>query len=160
MIKSKLEQKIIDALEPVANEHGLDLVDVEVVGATKAPCVRVRIEPLDLNEEFGLDNVAANNAWISDLLDEVDPFTNSYTLEVSSPGIYRPLRRACDFERFSGEQCEITMNVHEGRRKYTGVIVSVDDGLVVVDCEGEQFSLAVDEMKKAKLKPEISFKAN
>ena len=160
MIKSKLEQRIIDALEPVARDHDMDLVDVEVVGATKAPCVRVRIEPVDTERTFGLDDVAANNAWVSDLLDEVDPFSDSYTLEVSSPGIYRPLRRACDFERFLGEPCEIVMNVHEGRRKYSGTISSVKNGVVIVDCDGEQFSLAINEMKKAKLKPEISFKAN
>ena len=61
MVKSKLEQEIIDALEVVAQDHGIDVVDVEIVGATKAPCVRVRLDRLD-GESISLEDVTAQSA--------------------------------------------------------------------------------------------------
>ena len=98
MPKQGLEQKIIDALEPLAAERGIDVVDVEVVGASKAPCVRVRIDHADEDAPtISLDEVTAETAWISDALDELDPIPSSFTLEVSSPGIDRPLRKRVDF---------------------------------------------------------------
>lgn len=89
---------ILDALEHVAPDHGVDIVDLEVVGATKAPTVRVRIEWLDSTREtISLDEVAQQTSWISDVIDELDPFPTSFTLEVSSPGLDRPLRRPRDY---------------------------------------------------------------
>ncbi|MCI2160213.1 MAG: ribosome maturation factor RimP, partial [Olsenella sp.] len=87
-------QRILDALEAAAPEHGIDIVDVEVVGSKKNPCVRVRIDHAD--EEAGpisLDEVAAETEWVSAAIDELDPIEGPFTLEVSSPGLSRPLRR-------------------------------------------------------------------
>lgn len=89
MVKSKLEQEIIDALEAVAQDHGIDVVDVEIVGATKAPCVRVRLDRLD-GESISLEDVTAQSAWVSDCVEQLDPIAGPYTLEVSSPGMARP----------------------------------------------------------------------
>ena len=107
MVKTKVEQSIIDALEAVAADHGVDIVDVEVVGATKAPCVRVRIDNLD-GESISLDEVTAQSSWVSDVVEGLDPISSSYTLEVSSPGMARPLRRPSDFQKFIGERCELS----------------------------------------------------
>ena len=79
MVKTKVEQSIIDALEAVAADHGVDIVDVEVVGATKAPCVRVRIDNLD-GESISLDEVTAQSSWVSDVVEGLDPISSSYTL--------------------------------------------------------------------------------
>ncbi len=84
MVKSKLEQDIIDALEAQAPPHGIDVVDVEVVGATKAPCIRVRLDKLE-GDPINLDEVTAQTAWVSDTVEALDPIAGSYTLEVSSP---------------------------------------------------------------------------
>ena len=87
-------EHIISVLEERALGHDIDIVDVEVVGSAKAPVVRVRID--HANEDgktISLDEVAAETGWISDTLDEVDVFPGSFTLEVSSPGMDRPLRR-------------------------------------------------------------------
>ena len=102
MVKSKLEQDIIDALEESAGLHGIDIVDVEVVGATKAPCIRVRLDKLE-GDPINLDEVTAQTAWVSDTVEALDPISSAYTLEVSSPGMKRPLRRPSDFARFEGE---------------------------------------------------------
>ena len=70
MPKQGLEQQIIDALEPIAAGRGIDVVDVEVVGASKAPCVRVRIDHADEDAPtISLDEVTAETGWISDALD-------------------------------------------------------------------------------------------
>ena len=115
MPKSGIEQEIIDALEPAAAERGIDVVDVEVVGATKAPCVRVRIDHADESlPTITLDEVTEETEWISAALDELDPIPSSFTLEVSSPGMARPLRRQRDFERFAGETVSLSLTRGRG----------------------------------------------
>ena len=158
MVKSKLEQDIIDALEAVAPEHGIDIVDVEIVGATKAPCVRVRIDRLD-GEGISLDEVTAQNAWVSDAVEKLDPISGSYTLEVSSPGMARPLRRPSDFERYIGSAVELVTTATEGRRKFKGTIAATDEQAVTRELEdGEQVSIPHGDVKKCALKPVYDFK--
>ncbi len=160
MVKTKVEQAIIDALEARAPEHDLDIVDVEMVGATKAPCVRVRLERAD-GSALSLDDVTANTAWVSDVIDEIDPVSGSYTLEVSSAGMARPLRRPSDFERFCGEACELSTTATEGRRKYKGTIVSTTAKTVTLELkDGETVELSFDDIKKCTLKPVYDFKGS
>lgn len=158
MVKSKVEQDIIDALEARAAEHGIDIVDVEVVGATKAPCVRVRLDKLE-GDPINLDEVTAQTAWVSETVEALDPISSAYTLEVSSPGMKRPLRRPSDFARFVGEDVELTTTVMEGRRSYKGAIAAATDACVTIQPEGEDaVTIAFDDVKKCTLKPVFDFK--
>lgn len=158
MVKSRLEQDIIDALEARAAEHGIDVVDVEIVGATKAPCVRVRLDKLE-GDPINLDEVTAQTAWVSDTVEALDPISGSYTLEVSSPGMKRPLRRPSDYVRFQGEEVELTTTAMEGRRSYKGVIAAADDASVTIQPEGEDAAtISYDDVKKCTLKPVYDFK--
>ena len=158
MVKSKLEQEIIDALEAVAQDHGSDVVDVEIVGATKAPCVRVRLDRLD-GESISLEDVTAQSAWVSDCVEQLDPIAGPYTLEVSSPGMARPLRRPSDFARFVGEPVELTTTAMQGRRSYKGTIAQATDTQVTLELEGEDpATISYDEVKKCVLKPVFDFK--
>lgn len=157
MAQGELANRLLAALEEGAEAQGLDIVDVEVVGATKAPTIRVRIDRLD-GQLITLDEVTEKSAWVSQVIEEIDPFENPYNLEVSSPGVDRPLRRKKDFERFVGQKCEVTTTATEGRRKFTGLIGSVDDEKVVLDVDGEETPLALNEIKKATLKAELNFK--
>ena len=160
MVKSALEQQIIDALEQVAAGHGIDIVDVDIVGATKAPCVRVRIDKLE-GEGITLDEVTANNAWVSEVVEGLDPIATSYTLEVSSPGMARPLRRPADFALFVGEQVELTTTATEGRRKYKGTIEAATDTEVTLALDAGddagRVTIPFAEMKKCTLKPVYDF---
>ncbi len=157
MAKESAEQVILDRLEQAADAHGVDIVSVEVVGATKNPCVRVRIDHADEEAAtISLDEVAAQTEWISEAIDEVDPFPGSFTLEVSSPGLDRPLRREKDFVRFAGNEVSLTTTAMEGRRRYSGKLLGVDAGAVQLDCDGEAVSIALDEIKKCTLKPDFS----
>ena len=144
MVKTKTEQAIIDALEAVAPQHDVDIVDVELVGATKAPCVRVRIEGAE-GQSLSLNDVTDNTKWVGDVIEELDPISSSYTLEVSSPGMARPLRRPRDFARFVGENCELTSTATE-----TNVTLELEDG--------ESVTLDFSDVKKCKLKPTYDFK--
>lgn len=158
MVKSATEQRIIDALEKVAAEHGVDIVDVELTGATKAPCVRVRLEGAD-GGSLSLDDVTAQTAWVSDVVEDVDPVSGSYTLEVSSPGMARPLRRPRDFARFAGSDVELQTTATEGRRKFKGTIEAADDREVTLALEdGESAVFPYDEIRKCTLKPVYDFK--
>lgn len=158
MVKTKLEQSIIDALEAVCASHGIDIVDVEIVGATKAPCVRVRIDRAD-GEAITLDEVTAQNAWVSDAVEALDPFTGTYTLEVSSPGMKRPLRRASDFVRFAGSEVEVSLVPGEGQRRFKGRIVASDDATLTLELEdATSVTLPFEEIKKCTLKPVYDFK--
>ena len=156
MPKSGIEQQIIDALEPTAAERGIDVVDVEVVGATKAPCVRVRIDHADESAPtITLDEVTEETEWISAALDELDPIPSSFTLEVSSPGMARPLRKERDFVRFAGETVQLSLVPGEGRRRYTGTLLGIEDGVVALEVDGERVELPFDDIRKCMIKPDF-----
>ena len=157
MPKSGIEQQIIDALEPLAAERGVDVVGVEVVGATKAPCVRVRIDHADESlPTITLDEVTEETEWISAALDELDPIPSSFTLEVSSPGMARPLRKQRDFERFAGEVVSVSLTPGEGRRRYTGTLLGIEAGTVALEVDGERVELPFDDIRKCTIKPDFS----
>lgn len=157
MPKQGLERQIIDALEPIAAGRGIDVVDVEVVGASKAPCVRVRIDHADEDAPvISLDEVTAETAWISDALDELDPIPSSFTLEVSSPGMARPLRKPRDFARFAGQTVQVSLVPGEGRRRYTGTLLGIEGDVVSLECDGERVELPLDDIRKCTIKPDFS----
>ena len=118
--------------------HHIDIVDVEIVGSSKNPVVRVRIDHDDETAEtISLDEVAQETSWISETIDELDPFPASFTLEVSSPGMARPLRRAKDFERFAGEEIQLQTTAAEGRRKFTGKLLGIEGTTISIQTEDE-----------------------
>lgn len=152
---NKAEQ-LIDALEPLAQEHGLDLVTVEVAGTRKNPILRVF---LDTHEGgITLDALADAQEWVDAKVEQLDPFEDAYTLEVSSPGIDRPLRKRADFDRFSGEDCVVYLKKGEARTKVTGVLKGMEgDEVIVAPEEGEPERVAFDRIKKANIIGRIDF---
>ena len=154
MASTDLEMRLVTALEEVSADHGIDVVDVEVAGSSKSPIVRVRLDNADAEKgTISLDDVAAQSPWVNEVIDAVDPFPGSYTLEISSPGLSRPLRKEADFERFAGETVSLNTIAREGRRRYTGTLKGMLDGKVALECDGELFSFALDEIKNCKIKP-------
>lgn len=159
MPKAGIDQEILAALEARAADHAVDIVAVEVVGATKNPCVRVYIDHADESADtISLDEVAAETGWIGEVLDELDPVPSAYTLEVSSPGMARPLRRERDFERFAGNEVQLSTTATEGRRKFTGVLRGFEGGCIVLDSDGEEARIPLDQLKKCNIKPDFSAK--
>ena len=155
---SKKEQQLLDALAPRAEQEGVEIVTVEVAGAKKAPTIRVYI---DTPDGVSFDELSSAQAWINDLMDELDPFPGAYTLEVSSPGIDRPLRTPEHFARFAGETVTVkTTGPIDGRSSFTGELLGFEDGCVIVAADGaDTFRIPYDNIKKARVKGTIDFSA-
>ena len=124
------------AAEPVLSSLGLELVDVESVGSGRARTLRLTVA-----REGGidLDTLAEANRPVSDALDAVDALAGPYTLELSSPGLERPLRRPAEFRRFVGTT--ISVKSHEavaGARRHRGLLTEADDDGIVLEVDGEQ----------------------
>jgi len=153
--------RLLELLEAEADAHEIDIVDVEVVGASKAPTVRVRIDHVAEDADpITLDEVSAETAWISDLIDEADPIEGHYNLEVSSPGLARPLRKRRDFVRFAGENVSLTLNVSEGRRKYTGRLEGMEDDRVRITTDEGEFSFEFGDIRACTIKPSFDQPGN
>ena len=151
----KKEQQLLDALAPRAAEEGVEIVTVEVAGAKKAPTIRVYI---DVEGGVSFDELSAAQAWINDLMDELDPFPGAYMLEVSSPGIDRPLRTLEHFERFAGEAAVIkTISPLEGRSSFTGTLAGTEGETVLIDVDGAQVRIPYANVKRAHVKGVIDF---
>ncbi|WP_165246785.1 ribosome maturation factor RimP [Adlercreutzia sp. ZJ141] len=149
------EQQLLDALSPKAESEQVEIVTVEVVGASKAPTIRVFI---DTEDGVSFDVLSSAQAWINDIMDELDPFPGAYTLEVSSPGIDRPLRTREHFERFAGENVSVkTAGKIEGRSTFSGKLCGIDGDDVLVDVDGQRMRVPFNAIKRARIKGTINF---
>jgi ribosome maturation factor RimP len=140
-------------LEPAIEALGYQLVGVEYrSGGPGGALLRVYI---DTEQGITADDCERVSYQVSGLLDVNDPIPGHYTLEVSSPGLDRLLFRREDFERFAGNLVKLRMAIpQEGRRKYQGRLLRLEDGNVVVDQDGEEVILALDQIEQARLVPE------
>lgn len=138
-------------LEPGVKALGFELVDVELAGSHHHPTLRVYI---DSAQGVVVDDCARVSRQLSALLDVEDPVPGHYTLEVSSPGLDRPLVTPEDFKRYVGETIKVKM--HEpvlGRKNFSGRLLDVAADHVVVEVDKENFDLAFDGMERARLVP-------
>lgn len=150
------EDRLIEALEPLASEHGLDLVTVEVAGTRKRPILRVFLDTPAGG--ITLDELVDAQEWVDATIEEVDPFIESYDLEVSSPGIDRPLRKRTDFDRFAGEMTVIYLKPGAPRSKYMGISHGLDGDELVLEMEdGTMERIAFDRIKRAHIIGQIDF---
>jgi len=154
-VLTRKEQELLDAIAPKAELEDVEIVTIEVVGAKKAPTIRVYI---DTDHGVSFDELASAQSWINDIMDEIDPFPGAYTLEVSSPGIDRPLRTREHFERFSGEKVVVkTISPIGGRSTFTGELLGVNGDDIEVDCDGVRCSVPLSAVKKANVKGTFDF---
>lgn len=155
MVTTDLVGRLEELLEPIAIRHGLELVAIETAGGRHALIVRVL---LDKEGGMDLDAICAANRWISDTLDEVDPIPGTYTLEVSSPGVDRPLRKREDFVRFAGETVVLKTRPGRGARTaWTGVLVGLEGEDIIVDVDGEIVHVRFEDIVKARIKGVVDF---
>jgi ribosome maturation factor RimP len=152
--KSVLIEQIEQLSNPVIEEHGAELVLVEFVHEHGSWVLRYF---LDKPKGITLDDCAEISEHLGRTLDATNVIPQSYTLEVSSPGVYRPLRKEKDFERFRGERADIHLYAPiNGRRHFRGTIEAVDGSSVQIKDVSEQvFSLPLSGIAKAKLDPDI-----
>ena len=138
-------------LEPVVESLGFELVDVERSGTGGHALLRIYI---DSHGGVTVDDCATVSHQVSAILDVEDPVQGQYTLEVSSPGLDRPLVKPRDFERFMGETIKVKMSRPIlGRRNFTGQLTRMEDETIILESGAESFSLPLDDIEKARLVP-------
>lgn len=129
---------------------GYELVRVLLSGGHR-PVLQVMAERAD-GSAMTVDDCAEISQTVSALLDAEDPIAGPYTLEVSSPGIDRPLTRPRDFERFAGFEARIeTARAIDGRRRFKGRLLGLDEGVVSMRVDGGTVRLPLAEIAKARL---------
>ena len=154
MQTTELLKRLAGALEPEATAHGFELVTIEQAGGRGTPILRVL---LDREDGLDLDAIASASAWVSECLDAQEPFAHPYTLEVSSPGIDRPLTKREDFSRFVGETVSLKAEAADKRKSWTGVLLGIEGESVALDVDGERTLIPYDSIQKARLKGVVDF---
>ena len=147
-------QDLTPLFEPVIESMGYELVGVEFVGGGGHGTLRVYI---DRDEGVSIDDCASISHQISGILDVEEPIKQAYDLEISSPGIDRPLFKLADFERYAGSTAKIKMAVGvDGRKNFKGRLQGVADAkMVEIEVDGEVFSLPYADIARANLVGEL-----
>ena len=152
------EQMLLNTLEPLAKEHQVEIVTVEVIGSKRSPIVRVYI---DTAHGVGFDELSEAQVWINETMERIDPFPGAYTLEVSSPGIDRPLRTVEHFAQQTGQTVVIKASQGiNGRTNFTATLVSANAETVTLDDNGTTIEIPFELVKHAHLKGTIDFNAH
>lgn len=138
-------------LEPVITGLGYEVVRILTIGQ-KNPTLQIMIDRLD-GKDITVEDCATVSRAVSTVLDEKDPIKDQYSLEVSSPGLDRPLTKIEHFKRFSGYEARIETAVEvEKRKRFKGVLGNVDEqNRVHIDVDGTDYTIAFDDISKAKL---------
>ncbi len=153
MERKEIIKAVWDLAEPVVLSRGLELVDIEFRRERQGWVLRLYI---DRPGGVTLGDCVAVSEILSDLLDAKDFIHHAYHLEVSSPGLDRPLRKREDFERFAGDKVKITLkHPLEGRRNFTGRLKGLKEDKVLVEIDGQVWELPLEEIKKAHIKYEF-----
>ena len=139
--------------EPIVQEQGCSLWDVEYVREAGTWFLRIYID-----KEGGVDILDCEKVSraLSDLLDEADPIEGSYTLEVSSAGAERPLKRPGDFERFMGSPVAVKLyKARNGRKEFAGTLAGYDNGDVTIAVGDAAMTFGKDEVALCRLRIEF-----
>ncbi|TVQ33978.1 MAG: ribosome maturation factor RimP [Wenzhouxiangella sp.] len=146
--------KLEALLAPVVEDLGYEYVGIEYSSNPKNRLLRLYIDQPETG--IGVDDCETVSREVSAVLDVEEPISGQYTLEVSSPGIERPLFTAEHFQRFIGEVAKVQMlEPQEGRRKFKGHIVAVENDEVTLAGDGQRWQLPLAGMFKAHLAPDI-----
>ena len=148
--------EIAALLAPTVGSLGLELLGVEYLPAPGGAVLRLYIDtPEGDDRVVGIEDCEATSREVSAQLDVEDPITGNYTLEVSSPGVDRPLFTTAQFERYAGQVAKVTMKLPmDGRRRLQGTILRADGDMVVFDVDGTEMAVAIDNIEKARLVPD------
>lgn len=151
-----LEEKIAVLVTPLLEAMAFELVRVSFQSGT----LQIMAEPLDENREMTVEDCAYISRQVSALLDVEDPIRGKYMLEVSSPGVSRPLTKAKDYRRFAGELVKLTLKqLQDGRRRFNGRLSGIDDaGMISLETSFGSVSIPLDAVDQAKLDPSELFR--
>ncbi len=145
--------KVQKLIEPIVDGLGYECFGIEFISQGKNSVLRIYIDSAD---GVLVDDCEKVSRQVSSVLDVEDPISGHYTLEVSSPGLDRPLFKAEHFKRFQGSVVKLKLAVSVlGRRNFTGTLVEGANDLVVVEVDGEEFEIPFDDIDQARLVPQF-----
>lgn len=154
-------QALAQRFTGVLADLGLECLGVEFNPSHGQSTLRVYLDLLDKSapdgerREVGIEDCETASRELSALLDVEDPIPGNYVLEVSSPGIERPLFNAAQFARFVGEEAKVTLKLpREGRRRMRGRIAAVEGRRIGMDVDGTRIDIGDDEIESAHLVPD------
>lgn len=141
--KTAEDVRLLELLDPVAEATGYGIVRLRLMGGSETRRLQVMAErPAD--GDMNVEDCARLSRAFSEVLDAADPISGEYTLEVSSPGIDRPLTRLQDFEAYEGYEVKLELDrLAEGRKRFRGVLAGVEGDQVGIDLEGEDSTAMV-----------------
>src|SRR5580658_3268797 len=152
-----MRDALMRLLEPPIEALGYELIEIEFAQAGRGGVLRIFIDlrARDSGLNVTVEDCARVSHAVSQVLETEDPIKGHYTLEVSSPGFDRILRKREHFARFMGERVFVELKVPiEGRRRFVGALKSMTDDSIVVEVDGQAHSLPFERIQKARLRPE------
>jgi ribosome maturation factor RimP len=148
-----LKDTLLELLAPEVEALGYELVELDAPAAGGSGTLRLYI---DSDSGISLEDCERVSHRVSGLLDVEDPIPGHYVLEVSSPGLDRPLRTEEHFRSQAGKLVKIVLGSgRPGRRRYKGTIVQADGGMLEIEVDGERVSLSLSDIESARLVPEF-----
>lgn len=148
-----LADEIEALLAPVLEREGYELIDVDFESKGGRSTLRLFI---DKEDGVTLDDCEQASHAVSGVLDVEDPIPGEYNLEMSSPGLDRPLRRPAHYERYAGALARVVMQKgFQGKRRIKGRLSGLEDEVVLLDVDGETHRLPLEKIESARLVPEI-----
>jgi len=146
---AKFEHKLTDMLRPAVEEVGKELLGIEYISAGNNSVLRLFI---DHENGIDVDDCAEVSRQVGAILDVEDPISSEFNLEVSSPGLDRPLFDKAHYEAVIGEIIEVKLSIPlNGRRKFKGVLVAIENDTLIVTVDGEDYDLVLGNIVKAHL---------
>lgn len=143
---SNVQERLWDRIDPYLSAEGIELDDIEVLGGGQI--VRVTV---DAQDSLGVDMIADLSRGISRLLDEEDPIKGSYSLEVSSPGLERKLRRPRHYDKSMGKDIKVKTHAEiDGARNHRGSLVASDTTGFTIEVDGSARNIAYDDVASAR----------
>ena len=148
-----IRKKITELADSVAGQNAVDIVDVELAGSSRKPLIRIFI---DRENGVTLEDCERFSRGLSALLDVEDPIPSAYVLEVSSPGLDRPLKKLRDFERSTGKLVRIiTREMIEKQNIFRGRITRVGGDAITLLIADKEIEIPFEQISKARLEIEL-----
>jgi len=155
---SEKAHHIAELLAPTVESLGLELLGIEYLPASGSATLRLYIDVQEAERatrHVNIDDCESVSREVSAQLDVEDPITGNYTLEVSSPGVDRPLFSLAHYARFLGESAKVVMKLpQDGRRRLQGVISRIEGGDIVFTVDGAELKVTFDNIDKGRLVPD------
>ena len=150
---AKFEQKLTDLLRPAVEETGKSLLGIEYLSAGNNSVLRLFV---DHENGINVDDCAEVSRQVGALLDVEDPISSEYSLEVSSPGVDRPLFELAHYQAVIGEIVNVKLAMPlNGRRKFKGPLVAIENDTLIVEVDTIDYELAISNVVKANLVAKI-----